>query len=111
MQAKVREEAFTYLSLMAAGWEIRDPWCAAQATEERIGVVADQFVAMVSRSDSLLQSVASSGIIGNVIMMMNALFPIVREVWRAHGPGGHGHQDQGGDEGDVTARYPAYAAS
>ncbi len=109
MQSKVREEIEMYLSLTVAGWELRDPECAAEATPERIAVIADRLVAMISRSDSLLQTAASSGIFGDIILFLNAILPIGKAVWKAHGPGGMGHDRQEVDPSELTARYPAYA--
>lgn len=110
MHNKVRDEIELYLSLTVAGWELRDPICAASATPERIGAIADQITAMIARSDTLLETMSKSGILGNAVILLNALMPIAREVWAHHGPSGQGHRpDEGMMGDDIADRYPAYA--
>lgn len=105
MISQVNGEVYTYLTLAQAAWSLRDPECAG-AAEPQIAVIAEKITAMIARNDSLLTMVTKSGIIGDVIGLLGAVLPIVRAVWTAHGPGGHGHDEQG--EIDAN-RYPAYS--
>jgi hypothetical protein len=110
MQSKVRDEIHLYLSLVQAGWELRDPVCASAASPERLASIADSLVAMVSRSDSLLEMAAKSGIVGDIAMLLHAVFPIAKAVWQAHGPNGHGHRDAEEVRIDNFAAYPPHSA-
>lgn len=110
MQSKVREEVAMYLSLMAGGWELRDPICSQAATQERIDVIADRITSMIARSDSLLEMATKTGIIGDIVALASAAFPIIREVWRAHGPGGTGHASVEEVQRDYAAQFPPYPA-
>lgn len=105
LRAKVQDEVTMYLSLAAAGWELRDPDCAAAATQERIAVIAERLTSMIARNDALLEMAGKSGIIGDIVALIHAAWPIGRAVWQAHGPAGTGHAVEDQDYG----RYPAYA--
>jgi hypothetical protein len=112
MQTKVRGEIEMYLNLAAAGWSLRDPICASSASEERIAKMADALVAMISRDDKLLAYAAKSGILGDIAMFCNAAWPIAKEVYRHHGPGGDGHGDAlpmtATDDPHLANAYPAF---
>lgn len=110
MQSKVRDEVGMYLSLMAGGWELRDPICSQAATQERIDTIADRITSMIARSDSLLEMATKTGIIGDIVALISAAFPIVREVWRAHGPGGTGHETVEEVQRGYAEQFPAYPA-
>jgi hypothetical protein len=106
MQADVRAQLTVYLASGAALWSLRDPICAAEATEERIETVADGLTAMLSRSPAALEFAAKSGILGDIAKILHAALPVVRAVWRHHGPGGTGH----GTEDQIDhGSYPPYA--
>jgi hypothetical protein len=102
---KVRAELRMYLELMATGWEMRDPDCAAAATPDRLDTIADRLVAMIARSDSLLAMAGKTGIVGDITALLAATLPIASAVWRAHGPGGTGHDRKDEDYG----AYPPLA--
>lgn len=121
MQAKVSAELYTYLSVMAAGFELRDPECAGVLFDqvsiptpngmmqvERLQGIVDRLVAMISRHDGMLETMAKSGIVGELAMLLHLLFPIGRAVWAAHGPGGRGHSNEHGTA-DYAQQFPAYA--
>lgn len=121
MQSKVAEEVYTYLSLAAAGWELRDPECAAvlydqvivptaqgPRQQERLAAIADRLVAMISRNDGLLRKMAESGILGELAVMLHLAVPIGKAVWRAHGPGGQGHGDSENGQQPSYDQFPAY---
>lgn len=108
MQAKVRDEVGMYLNLMAGGWEMRDPICAQAATQERIDVIADRLTSMIARSDGLLEMATKTGIIGDIVALLSAAFPIAREVWRAHGPGGEGHKSVEEVQRGYAEQFPAF---
>lgn len=110
MTAKVREEIGMYLDLMAGGWEIRDPICAQAATADRIAVIADRLTSMIARSDSLLVMATKTGIIGDIVALLSAGLPIIKEVWRAHGPGGTGHASPEEVAAGYADQYPAHPA-
>jgi hypothetical protein len=121
MQAKVAAELYTYLSLFAAGWEMRDPECAAVVYDqvtiptergpvqvERLQGVVDRMVAIISRNQAVLETMANSGIIGEIAMIGHLLWPIGRQLWSAHGPAGRGHTNEQEQGDDYASRYPAY---
>lgn len=95
MESKVYNEVYTYLTLAHAAWELRDPECAGAATP-RIGDIAQRVTGMIARNESLLATVAKSGIIGDIIGLLGVLLPIGKAIWMAHGPGGKGHDDMTG---------------
>lgn len=122
MQAKVGTELYSYLSLVAAGWELRDPECAGSlydqvtipgpngpVTVERLQGIVDRLVAIISRNDKVLQTFAQSGILGELAVIGTLAFPIFKQMWSAHGPGGRGHVNQVEQLGDLNARFPAYS--
>lgn len=108
MQAKVRDEVVMYLGLVHGGWDLRDPECASVVDQDRLDVIADRVTSMIARSDSLLEMASKTGIIGDIVGLLNALFPVAKAIWRAHGPGGHGHGPIEEREHDYAAQYPAY---
>lgn len=123
MISKVQGEIYTWLSLFAAAWEIRDPECASVLYEpatvpgpngpaqvERLAAITDRLVAMIARNDAVLETLAKSGIIGDAAVLGGLLLPVGRQLWRAHGPMGVGHAQEGQESADdVAAQYPAYA--
>ncbi len=110
LKLKVRDEAVTYIGMVRLGWGMRCPDCAGSLTDEAIYALADAFVELIAKSDSLLRMAANTGGFGQAVALLNALMPTIRTVWAAHGPGGHGHQDQGEGGMSDADRYPAYAA-
>jgi hypothetical protein len=108
MVSQVQTEVTMYLEIMAGGWELRDPECAAEATSERLSVIADRLTAMIARSDSLLAMATKTGIIGDIVALLHAVKPIATAVWKAHGPSGHGH---GAIEELAYDQYPPYATA
>lgn len=105
----VREQIEFFLSLGAAGWAMRDEECAATATDERIGKFTEGLTRMVARSPKLLNYAATTGILGDIVMMLSAAVPVATAVWKAHGPNGHRHGVRDELEGLDSDRFPAYA--
>lgn len=114
--AKVREEGYFWLSMVAAGWEIRDPECAGVLTEsvtirgkevERLEAITDRLVGIVAKYDDLLDFLAKSGVIGEAAMLGTLLWPVGKRVLKHHGPTGIGHQTPEESYAD-RAQYPAY---
>lgn len=123
MQAKVSSEIYAYVSMAAAGWEMRDPECAGVLYEavtipgpggpvevQRLQAITDRIVAMISRNDDLLKKFSESGILGEIAVLGTLLFPIGRALWAHHGPTGTGHQVGQGGGFDVD-QFPAYSPS
>lgn len=110
MVAQVRGEVGMYLDLMHAGWEARDPVCAAHATRERLDTIADRFTSMIARSDKLLATATKTGILGDIIALLHAVLPIATAVVRAHGPAGTGHESVEEIQRDYAAQYPPTVA-
>jgi hypothetical protein len=115
MIAKVREDARTYADLIVSGWEFRDPECASVMNDQvfadgtiRVHAMADRLVDILSRNDNMLRGAYNSGFLGELVLGANLVLPVIKTVWRAHGPGGTGHQQVEGGQGDY-ARFPAYA--
>lgn len=107
METKVRAEITTYLTLANAAFSLRDPECAA-IVEAQIPEITDRAVALIARNESVLAVVAKSGIIGDILALVSALFPILRQMWAVHGPGGKGH-DLDESRGSIDAdRYAPY---
>jgi hypothetical protein len=92
--AEVHAQLYTVMGLGAALWASRDEECASSATPERIDAMAEGFTSLIARHPTALDYAASSGIIGDVFKILAAAVPIVTTVFRAHGPGGHGHQSE-----------------
>jgi len=120
MRAKVAAELYTYLSLFAAGWELRDPQCAQVLFEpvvlptdagpvesERLQAIVDRLVAIISRNNAVLETLAKSGVIGELAILGHLMFPIVKAVWQAHGPAGIGHATPEEAADAYAQRYPA----
>lgn len=105
---QVRDELELYLTVFVGTWGMRDPECA-QVAQQQIPEISDRVVKLLSRNDKLLTKVAESGIFGEIAMLVSALLPIGRQVWQAHGPGGHGHAPAEVNDADLAARYPAYS--
>lgn len=123
MQAKVSAELYTYLSVFAAAWELRDPQCASVLFEEvripteggmveveRLQGIVDRLVAMIARNSTVLETMAKSGIIGEMALLGHLLLPLGRAVWSAHGPTGVGHRAPEGNVSDNAERYPPHRA-
>lgn len=117
MMAKVYADAYTYASLLHAAWDFKDPECAAVWMEpveslggqQRLAALIERLVTIVARNDSMLAAAYNSGIFGEAAIMASLLFPPIKQLWKAHGPNGTGHQDQG--EGFDADRYPAYSGA
>lgn len=112
MQEKVSTEIYAVVSMMAAGWEFRDPDCAAVVFEptndgtERLKAITDRITAMVARNPDLLVKFAQTGLLGDILQLIILVFPIAKAVFKAHGPGGTGH----GEQVQIDAnQFPAYA--
>lgn len=119
MIAKVEEELYLYFSLFVGAWELRDPDCASvmyspasipgtKDQVERMALVVQRVTSLIARSDSLLEKAANTGIIGEIALLCHALWPVGKAIYRAHGPGGMGHQQVEEDPRVLAARYPAY---
>ncbi len=102
----VATEIYAFLTLAVGGWSLRDPECADLwmddvnvngRTQERLEAIADQFAAIIGRSDKLLATMAEGGIIVNIGVLTTLLAKPVKAIFKAHGPGGHNHQAEEGD--------------
>lgn len=122
MQSKVAAELYTYLSLFIAAGELRDPECFGMFGDvvtipsadgpvqvERLQGVVDRMVAIISRNDTVLATMAQSGIIGELAVIGSLLFPVARQFYRAHGPGNRGHVNEQEAADGYADQYPAYA--
>ena len=115
MIAKVREDVYTYASLLHAAWDFKDPECASVWKEpveslggqERLAALVDRLVGILARNDGMLAAAYSSGIFGEVAVIASIVFPAVKQVWRAHGPGGQGHATD--ERAFDVGQYPAYS--
>lgn len=104
----LRDEIEFFLTMGQAGWSLRDEECASSATPERIATMADAMASMAARNDKLLNYVAKSGVIGDIVRLLSAAVPIAIAVAKAHGPTGRGHQLED-VRGDDAFAFPAYA--
>jgi hypothetical protein len=125
---KVSAEIYMYLSLAANGWElaeelrgVADP-CARVLFEdvrvptpdgvvvtERLAGVAERITSIVARNDKLLATVAKSGIIGDLAVLVTLLWPVGRLVVVNHLLGsGHGTRMEASPD-DLAGRYPVPA--
>jgi hypothetical protein len=117
MVGKVRDELYLWGSIVIGTWAMRDP-CAEMMLDtariggedrERLEAFVDRLAGMIGRNDKLLQIAASSGIVGEVAALAAIVYPVGREIFRIHGPGGHGHQIEGIP--DDSGAYPAWSAA
>lgn len=117
LKAKVATEVYAFATLFVGMWGLKDP-CAevmseevqipGHGTEERLAAIVTKVVDIMARNDAVLQFAATSGLIGEVGMLASLLWPVAKQVYSAHGPGGHGHEHEGNDVTDYD-RYPAPA--
>lgn len=112
MQEKVSTEIYAVVSMMAAGWEFRDPECAkvvfepTNSGDERLKAITDRITAMVARNNDLLVKFAQTGLLGDILQLIILVFPIAKAVFKAHGPGGTGHGEEMAFD---ASSYPAFA--
>lgn len=115
VMAQVSEEAHAILTMLIGAWGIKDEECAgvwfegvqtASGVQERLAAVVDRVVALIARSDRLLALAAKGGLFAEIASMGALLMPVFKQVWSAHGPGGHGHAAPEQIAQDY-ARYPA----
>lgn len=122
---KVRSELYTWASMLLVAYEFKDPHCAGLFTEqvdlpngktqERLSLIVDRLVAIVSRHKPTMVFLAKSGVVGEFAMLGAALSPVVKAMWAAHGPTGHGHQEEKHDA-DLSSypglsHHPGYAVT
>lgn len=113
MMDKVEGEIYTYLVLLQAGYELRDPDCAAAWAEplddgrDRLAELAKRTTALLARSDKILAIAYETGIVGEIIQILMLLIAPLKAMWRAHGPNGTGHSREA-LSGDYDG-FPAYA--
>lgn len=114
VKSQVATELYGFATLFVGMWEYRDP-CASVLTEyvefdgrqtDRLAAIVQQTVEILSRSDKVLNALANAGMIGQLGMLAGLLYPVVRQVWSAHGPGGTGHGEEASEDG-YQDRYPA----
>jgi hypothetical protein len=112
MVGEVREQIEFFINLSAGGWSMRDPVCAASVSEERAAAMSKHLTNMLARNDRLLAYAANSGIIGDIVGLLHAAVPIIREVASHHGPGGDRHGQAPHllqDPEHLDAQYPAFS--
>lgn len=101
---------------LAAAWEMRDPECASVLSEEvtpkgdtRLEAIVDRLMVMVARQPSVLAFMAKNTLLLDLGMMSTLLMPIIKQVWKAHGPTGTGHGIDEQEQASAYDRaYPAY---
>jgi hypothetical protein len=118
IKSKVSIELYAFARMFVEMWEIRDPHCAApwlevtdtpRGQQERLAAIVDSTVNLLSRNDAVLSFMATSGVIGEALMLGSLLLKPVKTIVKAHGPGGMGHGIEEGTDDDYSARYPAPA--
>lgn len=94
---------------LATLWEVRDPECSAVLSDEvtakgdtRLEAIVDRLMVMVARQPSVLAFMAKNTLLLDLGMMSTLLAPIIKKVWRHHGPNGTGH---GIDEQEQASAY------
>lgn len=104
---------------LAAMWEMRDPECAAVLSEEvtpkgdtRLEAIVDRMMVMVARQPAVLAFMAKNTLLIDLGQLSMLLMPIIKQVWKYHGPTGTGH---GIDEQEQAVAYdrdfPAYQSA
>lgn len=102
-------------TMLVGIWGLKDP-CAEVMTEhvdafgcDRLTAIVRQAVDIMAENDKVLAAMAEAGLVTKIALMVSTAAPVAARVWRAHGPGGHGHdiEPQEIDYG----RYPAPALS
>lgn len=76
--------------------------------KERLEALIERVVEILAKSPKALELVANSGILADGAIFGIILMPVIKQVWSAHGPGGHrhGYSEEMNPE-EVSARYPA----
>lgn len=106
MQAQVNADAIMYLGLARAAFELRDPHCAAAIEDKHIEDVAARMTRLIARNDKMLALATQSGVLGDVLGILGTVLPIAGTMWKAHGPGGTGHQLDQAEEGHARTFAP-----
>lgn len=116
LKAKVATEIYGFASMFVGLLGMKDA-CADVfleearmpdgSTQERLAAIVGKTVDILARNDNVLSAMATTGLIGELSMLGALLAPVVKQVWAAHGPGGHGHREELGDVGEYAHRYPA----
>lgn len=116
MTAAVRGQIMMLVLPVAAAWELRDEECASVLTEEvtprgdsRIEAIIDQIMVMIGRHAGVLEFMAKNTLLVDMGMMATLLLPIVKKVWKHHGPNGAGHGAQEQERADEFNRYAPYS--
>ena len=93
----------------AAAWEMRDPECASVLSDEvnakgdtRLEAIIDRMMAMISRQPAVLAFMAKNTLLLELGQMATLLTPVIKQVWKAHGPTGTGHHV---DEQEQASAY------
>jgi hypothetical protein len=116
LKRNVAIEMYGFAQMFAGILGMKDPDCieplfekveTPDGTQERLAAIVDRTVNLLARSDKVLSGLATTGIIGEIAMLGGLLLPVAKQVWQAHGPGGHGHKT--GENVDDLAKYPAPA--
>lgn len=115
MVDNVKAQIFMVAAPLVAVWQFRDPDCSAALDEpmpdgtDRLSAIVDSIVSIIARNDSVLSFMAKSGVMVDLGMLVTALMPVGKTVWKAHGPGGAGHGDgQEARGGDYARDFPAW---
>lgn len=118
LKAHVANELYAFASMFVGLIGMKDPVCTQVLTEdvalpeggtqERLAAIVDRTVTLLARSDKALSTLATTGVIGEVVMLGSLLVPVARQVWHAHGPNGIGHKEEENLD-DIQGRYPAPA--
>lgn len=113
-------EAYAIASLVVGAWEIKDPECAGvfsdkvenpltKERKERLEAIVMSSVRMVARHDGLLDVLAKGGVLAEIAILGSYLIPVGKQLWKAHGPNGHGHAPAQEIQDDYARQYPAPA--
>lgn len=115
LRAAVETQLIGFGTLLVGIWGMKDP-CSEVMTEhidafgcDRLTALARQAVDIMAENDKVLSAMAEAGLVTKILLFGSTLAPVVGRVWKAHGPGGHGHDTH--LEDIDYGRFPAPALS
>jgi hypothetical protein len=115
VRASVQAELHMYLELLAGAWALRDPVCAGVLIQpvtvptakgvvemDRTEAIAQRITNILARYPKALTRLSKTGVIGDLVMTANLMWPVAAMVMQHHGPGGLRHE---GEPDEDLSRY------
>lgn len=113
-RAQIGEELEVYLKMLSMTWSVRDPDCAGVLNDQS-KKIASELANLVSRSEWLMQHLATTTLLTDCVKLLHALMPVASAlISHGHIPGIGGGRAQDEVEGSddqptyFNERYAAY---